>query len=85
MAYAISEEDATKAPQVSDGQDSYVQKLLLKGTNYYLYVHRSDIYYSDYSPFYDCVRYLRSILEKYKNRMFFFPQLSSLWFASCQS
>lgn len=40
MAYAISEEDAAKAPQMSDGQDSYVQKLFLKGTNYYLYVHR---------------------------------------------
>ncbi|KAF3331888.1 putative apyrase 1 [Carex littledalei] len=39
MAYAISEEDAAKAPQMSDGQDSYVQKLFLKGTTYYLYVH----------------------------------------------
>ncbi|KAJ1699144.1 hypothetical protein LUZ63_007656 [Rhynchospora breviuscula] len=39
MAYAISEEDAAKAPKVSDGQDSYVQKLFLKGTTYYLYVH----------------------------------------------
>lgn len=49
MAYAISEEDAVKAPQVSDGQDSYVQKLFLKGITYYLYVHRSDIFYLDYS------------------------------------
>lgn len=49
MAYAISEEDAAKAPQMSDGKDSYVQKLFLKGTTYYLYVHRSDIYYLNYS------------------------------------
>jgi apyrase len=40
MAYAISEKDAAKAPQVSDGEDSYVKKLLLKRTTYYLYVHR---------------------------------------------
>ncbi|KAG8063517.1 hypothetical protein GUJ93_ZPchr0003g17444 [Zizania palustris] len=39
MAYAISEKDAAKAPEVSDGEDSYVKKLLLKGTPYYLYVH----------------------------------------------
>ncbi|XP_020085971.1 probable apyrase 1 [Ananas comosus] len=39
MAYAISEKDAAKAPQVSDGEDSYVKKLFLKGTTYYLYVH----------------------------------------------
>lgn len=44
MAYAISEKDAAKAPQVSDGEDSYVKKLLLKGTTYYLYIHRSDIF-----------------------------------------
>lgn len=41
MAYAISEKDAVKAPDVSDDEDSYVKKLLLKGTTYYLYVHRS--------------------------------------------
>ncbi|CAL9123228.1 unnamed protein product [Musa textilis] len=39
MAYAISEKDAAYAPKVSDGQDSYVQELFLKGTRYYLYVH----------------------------------------------
>ncbi|XP_042455727.1 probable apyrase 2 [Zingiber officinale] len=39
MAYAISEEDAKRAPKVSDGEDSYVQKLFLKGSHYYLYVH----------------------------------------------
>lgn len=42
MAYAISENDAAKAPEVADGKDSYVKELLLKGTTYYLYVHRSE-------------------------------------------
>jgi len=41
MAYAIAEKDAEKAPKPSDGEDSYVKKLFLKGTTYYLYVHRS--------------------------------------------
>ncbi|CAI0433861.1 unnamed protein product [Linum tenue] len=41
MAYAISEADAAKAPRVTDGEDTYVHKMLLKGTTYYLYVHRS--------------------------------------------
>lgn len=41
MAYAISESDAQKAPKVSDGEDTYVQEMFLKGTKYYLYVHRS--------------------------------------------
>lgn len=40
MAYAISENDAAKAPKVTDGQDSYVKEMYLKGTKYYLYVHR---------------------------------------------
>ncbi|KAF5178885.1 Ectonucleoside triphosphate diphosphohydrolase [Thalictrum thalictroides] len=39
MAYAISEEDAAKAPKLSDGEDAYVKELFLKGTKYYLYVH----------------------------------------------
>ncbi|XP_008782749.1 probable apyrase 2 [Phoenix dactylifera] len=39
MAYAISEEDAAKAPKVTDGEDTYVKQLFLKGTKYYLYVH----------------------------------------------
>ncbi|WVZ54426.1 hypothetical protein U9M48_005219, partial [Paspalum notatum var. saurae] len=39
MAYAIAENDAEKAPKPSDGEDSYVKKLFLKGTTYYLYVH----------------------------------------------
>ncbi|WVZ67113.1 hypothetical protein U9M48_016240 [Paspalum notatum var. saurae] len=39
MAYAIAEKDAEKAPKPSDGEDTYVKKLFLKGTTYYLYVH----------------------------------------------
>lgn len=41
MAYAISESDAKKAPKLSDGEDTYVQEMYLKGAKYYLYVHRS--------------------------------------------
>jgi apyrase len=40
MAYAIAEKDAEKAPKPSEGEDAYVKKLFLKGTTYYLYVHR---------------------------------------------
>lgn len=40
MAYAISEADAAKAPRLSDGDDSYVREMTLKGTKYNLYVHR---------------------------------------------
>ena len=40
MAYAISETDAAKAPKIADGEDTYVQEMYLKGTKYYLYVHR---------------------------------------------
>ncbi|PHT28926.1 Apyrase 2 [Capsicum baccatum] len=39
MAYAISESDAQKAPKLSDGEDTYVQDMYLKGAKYYLYVH----------------------------------------------
>ncbi|KAF9618908.1 hypothetical protein IFM89_002903 [Coptis chinensis] len=39
MAYAISEKDAEKAPKISDGEDTYVKELFLKGVKYYLYVH----------------------------------------------
>ncbi|XP_077235930.1 putative apyrase 1 [Tasmannia lanceolata] len=39
MAYAISEKDAAKSPRMTDGEDSYVKELFLKGTKYYLYVH----------------------------------------------
>lgn len=41
MAYAISESDAAKAPKLSDGEESYVQEMYLKGRKYHLYVHRS--------------------------------------------
>ncbi|KAK4740468.1 hypothetical protein SAY87_032349 [Trapa incisa] len=39
MAYAISEENAMKAPRISDGQDTYVKDMYLRGRNYHLYVH----------------------------------------------
>ncbi|XP_058197951.1 apyrase 2-like [Rhododendron vialii] len=39
MAYAISETDAANAPRISDGEDTYVKKMHLKETDYYLYVH----------------------------------------------
>lgn len=57
MAYAISEEDAAKAPRVSNGEDEYVKEMFLKGRKYHLYVHRSlsqseffMIFTSDYIP-----------------------------------
>lgn len=40
MAYAVSETAAAKAPRVSDGEDSYVKEMYLKGAKYHLYVHR---------------------------------------------
>ncbi|PKA58559.1 putative apyrase 1 [Apostasia shenzhenica] len=39
MAYAISENDAAKAPKPTPGEDEYVKELFLKGTKYFLYVH----------------------------------------------
>lgn len=39
MAYAISESDAAKAPKVSDGEETYVRDMYLKGRKYHLYVH----------------------------------------------
>ncbi|KAJ4886209.1 apyrase 2 [Raphanus sativus] len=39
MAYAISEEDAAKAPKPLQGEDSYVREMYLKGRKYFLYVH----------------------------------------------
>ncbi|KAA8516247.1 hypothetical protein F0562_016540 [Nyssa sinensis] len=39
MAYAISEADAAIAPRISDGEDTYVKEMYLKGMKYYLYVH----------------------------------------------
>lgn len=40
MAYAISETAAAKAPGPSDGEDTYVKEMYLKGSKYHLYVHR---------------------------------------------
>ncbi|GAB2286450.1 Apyrase 2 [Dionaea muscipula] len=39
MAYAISNSDAEKAPRLSDGEDTYVKDMYLKGHKYNLYVH----------------------------------------------
>ncbi|XP_076918531.1 apyrase 2-like [Bidens hawaiensis] len=39
MAYAISEEDAAKAPRITNGEDTYVKEMFLMGHKYYLYVH----------------------------------------------
>ncbi|KAJ4797740.1 Ectonucleoside triphosphate diphosphohydrolase 5 [Rhynchospora pubera] len=39
MAYAISEGDATKAPKVSEREESSVQNLLINATSYDIYVH----------------------------------------------
>jgi len=34
MAYAITEKDAEKTPKLSDGEDSYVKELFLKGCSF---------------------------------------------------
>ncbi|XP_060959545.1 apyrase 2 isoform X1 [Cannabis sativa] len=39
MAYAISEAAAAKAPKPTEGEDTYVKEMYLKGRKYYLYVH----------------------------------------------
>ncbi|AES80808.2 putative apyrase [Medicago truncatula] len=39
MVYAVSREQAKKAPQVPQGEDPYIKKIVLKGKKYYLYVH----------------------------------------------
>lgn len=41
MAYAVSESDAANAPKVSNGEETYVRDMYLKGRKYHLYVHRS--------------------------------------------
>ncbi|KAJ4848080.1 hypothetical protein Tsubulata_015476 [Turnera subulata] len=39
MAYAISESAAATAPKAPEGDEPYVAKLLLKKSNYHIYVH----------------------------------------------
>jgi apyrase len=44
MVYAISRDQARKAPKVPQGEDPYIKKIVLKGNKYYLYVHRFSSY-----------------------------------------
>lgn len=46
MAYAISETAAAKAPKPTDGEETYVKEMYLKGKNYFLYVHRFFSFFS---------------------------------------
>jgi len=65
MAYAISEADALTAPKLTDGEDTYVKELFLKGTKYFLYVHsymnfgllaaRAEILKTDDDPASSCI------------------------------
>ncbi|KAM0947985.1 putative apyrase [Dioscorea sansibarensis] len=65
MAYAISESDAANAPRISNGEDTYVKPLFLKGTKYFLYVHsylhygllaaRAEILKSGDDPYSHCI------------------------------
>ncbi|XP_020229556.1 nucleoside-triphosphatase [Cajanus cajan] len=44
MAYAVSSNTAANAPEAPDGEDAYIQTLVVNGTTYNLYVH-SYLYY----------------------------------------